>query len=599
MTRLAATGWIGSTMQALTDFADLAVVLPVALCVGLWLAVSGWADGARYWLVAFGAVLAVTALLKLGFLGCAPADSPVSSPSGHTASASFVYGGIATLALRAGWRSSAVLGIAAAVLVGVSRVAVHAHSGAEAILGGAVGVAALVLFAWRAVPVPRGLRFGRLLLVCFAVDGPASRDPAECGAACAGRSLLVRARRLPVCYLECSLGGIVTIAAGKGPCVMSGHRRPQEVCLHAIAFTRTGDFMLHRLVAVCAMACAVALPAAAQTSKTLKHQPPAGAGIGFLLTDGTAIFQANNLSDWYKLTPDNTGSYQNGSWTKLASLPSGYVPDAFASAVLADGRVVIAGGEYNNGNFALTDLCAIYDPAANTWTAFNAPAGWDYIGDSPSSVLPDGRFLLGRKLDKRIAALDPATLTWTELSSKGKKDFNAEEGWTLMPNGTVLTYDVKAAPNSEIYNVAVQRWKSAGSTIVALNSPPAEKSITYGPGLVYHPPGEVGPGILRPDGTVFATGGTPKGANSGNTAIFTPKGASGTWAAGPSFPSGDDAGDSFAALLPNGNVLVEGESGRLYEFNGSTLTPEKFSGNGGSLLVLPTGENSGEWQFPL
>jgi hypothetical protein len=348
--------------------------------------------------------------------------------------------------------------------------------------------------------------------------------------------------------------------------------------------------MLHRFMAVCAMACAVTIPAAAQTTKTLKHQPPAGAGIGFLLTDGTAIFQANNLTDWYKLTPDSTGNYQNGTWGKLASLPKGYVPDAFASAVLADGRVVIAGGEYNNNNFALTDLCAIYDPAANTWTAFNAPSGWDYIGDSPSSVLPDGRFLLGRKLDKRIAALDPASLTWTELSSKGKKDFNAEEGWTLMPNGTVLTYDVKAAPHSEIYNPAVQRWKSAGSTIVQLNSPPVTKSIKYGPGLVYHPPGEVGPGILRPDGTVFATGGTPKGANSGNTAVFTPNGAGGTWKAGPSFPAGDDAGDSFAALLPDGNVLVEGESGRLYEFNGATLTATKISGNGGSLLVLPTGE---------
>lgn len=348
--------------------------------------------------------------------------------------------------------------------------------------------------------------------------------------------------------------------------------------------------MLHRLVAACALACAVIVPAAAQTTKTLKHQPPAGAGIGFLLTDGTAVFQGNSLSDWYKLTPDNTGSYQNGTWSKIASLPSGYVPDAFASAVLADGRLVIAGGEYNQGNFALTDLCAIYDPAANTWTKFAAPAGWDYIGDSPSAVLPNGQFLLGRKLDKRIAALDPATLTWTEFSSKGKKDFNAEEGWTLMPNGTVLTYDVKAAPNSESYNPAAQRWKTLGSTIVQLNSPPVTKSIKYGPGLIYHPPGEVGPGVLRPDGTVFATGGAPKGANHGFTAVFTPNGASGTWAAGPSFPSGDDAGDSFAALLPNGNVLVEGESGRLYEFNGSTLTATKFSGNGGSLLVLPTGE---------
>ena len=63
----------------------------------------------------------------------------------------------------------------------------------------------------------------------------------------------------------------------------------------------------------------------------------------------------------------------------------------------------------------------------------------------------------------------------------------------------------------------------------------------------------------------------------------------GTWVAGPDFPNGDDAGDNFAALLTNGKVLVEGNSGRLYEFDGTKLTPTLFS-NGGSLLVLPTGQ---------
>ncbi len=62
---------------------------------------------------------------------------------------------------------SAAIGVAVAALVGVSRVAVHAHSGAEAILGGLVGVLALVLFAWRAGPVPIGLRPGRLVLLCL------------------------------------------------------------------------------------------------------------------------------------------------------------------------------------------------------------------------------------------------------------------------------------------------------------------------------------------------------------------------------------------------------------------------------------------------
>ena len=145
----------------------------------------------------------------------------------------------------------------------------------------------------------------------------------------------------------------------------------------------------------------------AQTLQTLVHQPPDGVGISFLLTDGTLITQGNNLSDWARLTPDKKGSYLNGTWKQAASLPSGYVPDAFASAVLADGRLVIVGGEYNNGGFALTNLAAIYDPKKDTWTALGHPKGWSYIGDSPSAVLPDGRYVVGRKLDHRVAALNP------------------------------------------------------------------------------------------------------------------------------------------------------------------------------------------------
>ncbi len=342
-----------------------------------------------------------------------------------------------------------------------------------------------------------------------------------------------------------------------------------------------------------AILTATAATAHAQTSVSLKHPIPGGALIAWVLTDGRVLAQTGNENTFYTLTPDNTGSYVNGTTQQVGSLYSGYVPYAMASAVLADGRVVIAGGEYNNGQFAFTDLCAIFDPASNLWAKLAPPKGWGFIGDSPSSVLPDGRFLLGRKFDQRIAALDPKTLTWTELSDGGKKDFNAEEGWTLLPDGTVLTYDVKAAPNAERYNAATQQWTTLGSTVVNLAGPPSVKSIKYGHNKTYYPPGEVGPGILRPDGTVFATGAANKGKPNGYTAIYTPGpgGKTGTWAAGPSFPSGDEAGDSFAALLPTGNVLVEGtDTGTLYEFDGTTLTATRINGQGSSLLLLPSGE---------
>jgi len=52
----------------------------------------------------------------------------------------------------------------------------------------------------------------------------------------------------------------------------------------------------------------------------------------------------------------------------------------------------------------------------------------------------------------------------------------------------------------------------------------------------------------------------------------------------PVFPNDDNAGDSFAVLLTNGDVLVEGDSGTSYVFNGTTLTTGPATL--GSLMLL-------------
>ncbi len=332
--------------------------------------------------------------------------------------------------------------------------------------------------------------------------------------------------------------------------------------------------------------------APAQTIEALRNQPPNGASLALQLTDGSVMVQSYVVSDWYKLTPDPFGSYVNGTWTQLASLPPGYEPDAFASAVLADGRVAIVGGEYNFGEFALTNLCAIYDPEKDAWTMIPPPSGWDYIGDVPSVVLPNGLFLVGKKTDGQLAALNPFNLEWTPFGSTGKNDFNSEEGWTLMPDGTVLTADVKAAPATERYLPLEERWISDGNTVQDLHSPTLSDPIPYGNGLVYNPPGEIGPAILRPDGTVFFTGASNEAR--AHTGVYHPGITSadpGTWTAGPDFPN-DEAGDTSAVLLPNGNVLVRATSGTLYEFDGVTLIrgPVLDFDSSFNMMTLPTGQ---------
>jgi hypothetical protein len=355
--------------------------------------------------------------------------------------------------------------------------------------------------------------------------------------------------------------------------------------------------MIKAFTAAIALSLACASPSLAQTIRPLSSQPPVSMQMAFLMTDGSVLTQSANAQSWYKYTPDNTGSYANGTWVQVGSLQSGYGPSAYSSALLADGRLAIIGGEYNIGGqyqLQLTNLGAIYDPHTALWKPLGHPKDWGFIGDSPNSVLPGGQFLVGEKLKEAAAYLDPKTLQWTIVGTTGKADFNAEEGWTLLPDGTVLTADVKNAPDSEIYNPTAGTWTTAGSTIVDLHSPSPYKScLKYGPKKYecYLPPGEIGPAILRPDGTVFATGSGsgPNGSGVGHTAIYHFSGSkAGTWSVGPDFPNGDNAGDSYAVLLPSGNVLVFGVSGTLYEFNGTTFTAT--GGETGFPLLLPTGQ---------
>jgi hypothetical protein len=337
--------------------------------------------------------------------------------------------------------------------------------------------------------------------------------------------------------------------------------------------------------------------AAAQTWTPLADQPPFSAGNPLLLTDGTVIAHATCSPDWWRLTPDTSGSYVNGTWSQIASMPPNHGPLYFASAVLPDGRVIVEGGEYNFCSPVWTNLGAIYDPIANSWQPVAPPAGWTTIGDAQSAVLADGTFMVANCCSTEAALFDAKKLTWTPTGA-GKADWNDEENWTLLPNGGVLTIDAYVrsydplGTNSEIYNPATGTWSSAGSTIVQLwDSYPSASRASY----------EVGPAVLRPDGTVFATGanGVPHG--SGHTSIYDTK--TGTWTAGPDFPAGLDIADGPAALLPNGNVLVETSPGIFkkgavfFEWNGSALIevpgppPAKVESSYlGNMLVLPTGE---------
>lgn len=335
----------------------------------------------------------------------------------------------------------------------------------------------------------------------------------------------------------------------------------------------------------------------------LTHQPDFlldGASSPILLTDGTVLIQDAGFPDWWRLTPDAFGSYVNGTWSPIASLPANYSPLYHSTAVLPDGRLIIEGGEYllSADQTQLiptwTNKGAIYDPLTDTWTMVAPPVGWHTIGDAQSVILPDGTYMQANCCTKQTALLDARTLSWTPTGA-GKSDINDEEGWTLLPSGQVLTVDAYVfsydpnGTNSELYDPATGTWSSAGSTVVQLwDSCGGANNASY----------EVGPAVLRPDGTVFATGASS--CQAGHTAVYNSRKE--TWKAGPDFPNGLSISDGPAALEPNGKVLMmaslifvtpatyfEWDGDQLQQVPGPPLAPfeSSFFGN---MLVLPTGQ---------
>jgi len=81
---------------------------------------------------------------------------------------------------------------------------------------------------------------------------------------------------------------------------------------------------------------AAASTASASPWTPLKNQPDFlldGASNPILLTDGSVLIQDTAFPDWWKLTPDKFGSYVNGTWSQVASLPATYSPLYHSSAI--------------------------------------------------------------------------------------------------------------------------------------------------------------------------------------------------------------------------------------------------------------------------
>jgi membrane-associated phospholipid phosphatase len=166
----------------ITNFGDSAVMLPAALTIALWLAAGGAWRATLAWGVAFGSGAALVALTKLAFLGWGVGSARLdfTGISGHTTLTTAVTLTAIHLLTRGLPRSLRLgllaAGLAGALAVGLSRLALEAHSLSEVAAGLAIGglVAGSFVAATRHLAAPRlapGVMVAALAVVCLAMHG--------------------------------------------------------------------------------------------------------------------------------------------------------------------------------------------------------------------------------------------------------------------------------------------------------------------------------------------------------------------------------------------------------------------------------------------
>jgi hypothetical protein len=254
-------------------------------------------------------------------------------------------------------------------------------------------------------------------------------------------------------------------------------------------------------------AAAVARNTTTSSWQPLTNQAPSGpAGIQIMIqsTDGSILVQAYDGQSWMKLTPDAKGSFLNGTWTTLASEPIARL--YFASQIMADGRLFVAGGEYSGpGLFPnWSNTGEIYDPLANMWTPiapYPSESGCPYIyyvsGNTTSGsaqitgiypytsglTVGEGVFGFGIPIGATIVSVDspsqitispPATQTTTAnfVSFSAYFELTAclgDDPSTLLSKRKILVGDLDNG-NTYIYDAGSNSWSPSGTKAYSMDS---------------------------------------------------------------------------------------------------------------------------------
>jgi Galactose oxidase-like, Early set domain/Glyoxal oxidase N-terminus len=241
--------------------------------------------------------------------------------------------------------------------------------------------------------------------------------------------------------------------------------------------------------------------------------------------------------------------------------------------VLADGRIMVLGGDAAGDPQYGSVATNIYNPATDSWS-FAAPmhsVRWYPTG----TKLPDGRILATGGTSSGVTQqtpeiYNPVNNTWTLMATTANLDIAYYPFMFVLPDGRLLeagSFNLGGVPVKTL-NLATQTWSTVDGRAIAAGS-----ATMYRPGKILRTGTPGGPGTA---------------SQTASTAAYTLDMTS----ASPSLlPTGSMANPrAFLNLttLPDGNVLATGgdRTHDITNLNGAVYTAEEWSPSTGRWTTL-------------
>jgi hypothetical protein len=158
----------------------------------------------------------------------------------------------------------------------------------------------------------------------------------------------------------------------------------------------------------------------------------------------------------------------SNTWTAVESMKEGRVD--YTAVLLNDGRVLVAGGVNSQGGGTYLATAELYDPASGSWTPAGSMAG--PRSGHAAALLADGRVVVagGRDADSSLSSAeryDPAANAWVQAGTLAAARWLPASA--MLPDGRLLLSGGRVGNSSlafvEQYDPSRNDWAGEGQSI--------------------------------------------------------------------------------------------------------------------------------------